>query len=124
LRRENGAPEVELIDRASWLTMKRLAEAGLIKLGEGASRVLHQAPELSRVVQAASDPLSRVAELRKLAERSLEMAKVLAANGFAEEAPALVARAIGHGVAAKLALLGELSPDATMATQGQIRALA
>jgi hypothetical protein len=124
LRREDGAPEVELIDRASWLTMQRLAGAGLIKLGEGASRVLHQSPELSGVVQAVSDPPSRVAELRRLAERSLEMAKVLAANGFAEEAPALVARAIGHGVAAKLALLGELSADATMATHGQIRALA
>jgi SNF2-related domain/Helicase conserved C-terminal domain len=124
LSRESGAPEVELIDRPTWLTMKRLEGAGLIKLGEGASRVLHQAPELSGVVQAASDPLGRVAELRRLAERSLEMAKVLGANGFAEEAPALVARAIGHAAAAKLALLGELSPDISMATPGQIRALA
>jgi hypothetical protein len=123
-RRESGAPEIELVDRASWLTMKRLEAAGLIKLGEGAGRVLHRAPELAGAVQGPGDPPSRAAELRRLAERSLEMAKLLTAGGFPEEAPALIARAIGHGAAAKLALLGELSPDISMATPGQIRALA
>ncbi len=122
-RRESGAPEFELIDRATWLTMRRLAAAGMIKLSEGTSRVLHRAPELAEAVQGPGDPPSRVAELRAQAERSLRMARVLAAGGFSEEAPPLIARAIGHAAAAKLALLGELSPDVSMATPGQIRAL-
>jgi hypothetical protein len=122
--RDSGAPEIELLDKTSWLAMKRLEASGIIKFGEGGSRVLHRAPELAETAQAPGDQPSRVAELCRLAERSLQMAKVLAGGGFPEEAPALIARAIGHGAAAKLALLGELSPDASMATPGQIRALA
>jgi hypothetical protein len=121
--RETGAPEVELIDRMSWLTMRRLESAGLIKLSEGTSRVLHRAPELAGAAHGPSAPPNRVAELCRLAERSLQMAKVLAAGGFPEEAPPLIARALGHGAAAKLALLGELASDVSMATPGQIRAL-
>ena len=123
-RRESGAPEIELLDRTTWLAMKRLEASGIIKLGEGGGRVLHRAPELAEVIQAPGDQPSRVAELCRLAERSLQMARVLAAGGFPEEAPALIARAIAHGAGAKLALLGELSPEASMATPGQIRALA
>lgn len=123
-RRDSGAPEIELLDRTSWLAMKRLEASGMIKFGDGGGRVLHRAPELAEAVQAPGDQPSRVAELCRLAERSLEMAKVLAAGGFPEEAPALIARAIAHGGAAKLALLGELSADSSMATPGQIRALA
>jgi hypothetical protein len=107
----------------SWLTMKRLEAAGMIKLGEGASRVLHRAAELAEPAQAPGKAPSRVAELRRQAERSLQMARVLAAGGFPEEAPPLIARAIGHGAAAKLALLGELPLDISMATPAQIRAL-
>jgi hypothetical protein len=120
-RPEIGAPEVELIDRTSWLTMKRLEAAGMIKLGEGASRVLHRAPELAEAAQGPGDSPSRVGELRRQAERSLQMPRC--SRPAASRAPPLIARAIGHGVAAKLALLGELSPDASMATPGQVRAL-
>jgi SNF2-related domain/Helicase conserved C-terminal domain len=122
-RRESGAPEIELLDRTSWLAMKRLEASGMIKFGEGAGRVLHRSPELTETVETPGDRPSRVAELCRLAERSLQMAKVLAAGGFPEETPALVGRAIAHGAAAKLALLGELSSEASMATPGQIRAL-
>jgi len=120
---ERGAPEVELIDRASWLAMKRLAATGIIKLGEGENRVLHRAPEFSEAAAGPRDPATRAAELRRQAERSLQMAKVLAAGGFPEESPPLIARAISHGAAVKLAFLGELPPDVSMATPGQIRAL-
>lgn len=123
-RRDSGAPEIELLDRTSWFAMKRLEASGIIKFGEGGGRVLHRAPELAEAAQARGDQPSRVAELGRLAERSLQMAKVLAGGGFPEEAPPLIARAIAHGAAAKLALLGELSPDASMANPGQIRALA
>jgi hypothetical protein len=73
--------------------------------------------------QVPGDAANRLAELLKQAERSLRMAKVLAAGGFPEEASPLIARAIGHGAAAKLSALGELSADISMATPAQTRAL-
>ena len=51
------------------------------------------------------------------------MAKVLAAGGFAEEAPMLIAKTIGCIAAAKLAERGELPAGATTATPAQIRDL-
>ncbi len=51
------------------------------------------------------------------------MARVLAGRGFPEEAPPLVAKAIGQGAAARLSALGELPDGIAMATPSQIRAL-
>jgi len=51
------------------------------------------------------------------------MAKVLAAGGFAEEAPVLIAKTLGCLGAAKLAALGELPAGAAMATPQQLRDL-
>jgi len=121
-RGEGITPDVELIDRDTWFAMRRLEATGMIKLAEGTSRVLHRAPELAGAAQA-TDSANRLAELLKQAERSLRMAKVLAAGGFPEEASPLIARAIGHGAAARLSLLGELSADISMATPAQIHAL-
>ena len=61
--------------------------------------------------------------MRAQADRLFRMAKVMAAGGFPEEAMPLLAKAIGHGGAAKLAALGELAPEATQATCDQIKDL-
>lgn len=42
---ESGAPEVEVIDRATWLAVQRLQASGVLRLVEGAARVLHRASE-------------------------------------------------------------------------------
>jgi hypothetical protein len=57
------------------------------------------------------------------AQRALRMAQVLASGGFPEEAPPLIAKAIGQGAAARLSALGELPAGIAMATPLQIRAL-
>jgi hypothetical protein len=67
--------------------------------------------------------LQRAAELRADAEKSLRMARVLAAGGFIEEALPLIAKAIGIAAAAKLAGLGELAAGASLATPAQVRDL-
>ncbi len=122
-QRENAsALEVEVIDRATWLALTRLQASGLIASAAGEARVLHRAPEFA-AAQAAGDQTGRVVELVKSAERSLRMAKVLAGGGFPEEAPILIARAIGHGAAAKLSALGELPSGISMATPAQTRDL-
>ena len=122
---ERGAdtgPAVEAIDRATWLTMRRLAASGLVKLADGPSRMLHRAAEFV-VAETLPDPTARADELRRQAERSLRMAQVLATGGFAEEAPPLLAKVLATAAAARLAMLGELGADITMATPDQVRDL-
>ena len=83
--------------------------------------MLHQSADFA---DAKSDPeQSAPADLRAEAERSLRMARVLAAGGFPEEALPLLAKAIGTAAAAKLAALGELEPGASIATPLQIHDL-
>src|SRR5258707_1103655 len=120
--RESG-PTVEVIDKSIWETMRRLAASGMVSLGEGQSRVLHQSPDMVTPADPGADLRARAAELRVEAERSLRMARVLTAGGFAEEALPLMAKAIGIGAAARLASLGELGPGASIATPAQIRGL-
>jgi superfamily II DNA or RNA helicase len=121
-RREVG-PAVEVIDRPTWLAMRRLAASGMITLAEGQSRVLHRSPDLAVAADPSFDPQARATELRSEAERSLRMARVLAAGGFPEEALPLIAKAIGIGAAARLAALGELAAGVAMATPAQVRDL-
>ncbi len=114
---------VEVLDRPTWLAMRRLAASGMITLAESSSRVLHQSPDLAAAADPSFDPERRATELRGEAERLLRMARVLATGGFPEEALPLIAKAIGIGAAAKLAALGELAAGQSIATPAQIRDL-
>jgi superfamily II DNA or RNA helicase len=114
---------IEVIDRPTWLTLRRLAQSGMISLAESQSRVLHQSPDLAAAAEPSFDPQARAAELGGEAERLLRMARVLAAGGFPQEALPLIAKAIGIGAAARLAALGELAAGATIATPAQIHDL-
>jgi SNF2-related domain/Helicase conserved C-terminal domain len=120
--RETG-PSVEVIDRPTWLAMRRLAASGMIKLSEGHFRILHQSPDFAAAADPSFDPEKRASELRNEAERSLRMARVLAGGGFPEEALPLLGKAIGIGAAAKLAALGELAAGISIATPAQIHDL-
>lgn len=121
-RRKVG-PAVDVIDRSSWLAMRRLAASGMITMADGQSRVLHQSPDFAAATDRSFDPQVRTTELRAEAERSLRMAHVLAAGGFPDEALPLIAKAIGIGAAARLAALGELAAGTTMAAPAQVRDL-
>jgi hypothetical protein len=122
-RDDAAGADVEVIDRATWLTMRRLAATGMLKPMDAPVRVLHRAPELAGA-DAACDPSARAAELRRQAERSLRMARVLAAGGFAEEALPLLATTLGTAAAARLATLGELPAGVSLASLDQVRDLA
>jgi hypothetical protein len=112
---------VEAIDRATFLTMRRLQASGMLQQADGPLRVLHRSAELAEPDQSASQAEARTAELRRQAERSLRMATVLASDGFPEEAPSLIAKALGLAGAATLSALGELAPGTSMATPAQCR---
>jgi hypothetical protein len=114
---------IEVIDRATWGTMRRLQASGILQLVETPARVLHRALGFAEPDQPAAGTAARAGELRAAAERTLRMARVLASGGFPEEAPPLIAKAIGQGAAARLSALGELPDGIAMATPVQIRAL-
>lgn len=122
---ETGAdgPAVQVIDRTTWLALQRLQASGMVQFTGGTARVLHQAEMWSQGDEAVRLAAARAAELRSMADRALRKAQVLATGGFPEEAPPLLLKAISHGVAARLALLGELPADAKVATPRQIREL-
>ncbi len=114
---------VELIDRETYLAMRRLQAVGMLQAAEGPARVLHRAQDLAGFDQPAGEA-ARAAELRRQAERSLQMARVLAAGGFPEEAPPLLARALGFGAAAKLSAAGELPAGTSIVTPAQMQEFA
>jgi SNF2-related domain/Helicase conserved C-terminal domain len=119
----SAALAVDVIDRATWAAMRRLQSSGILQLVETPGHVLHRAPGFAEPDQAAAGSATRAGELRVAAERTLRMARVLAAGGFPEEVPPLIAKAIGQGAAARLSALGELPDAIAMATPAQIRAL-
>ena len=83
--------------------------------------VLHQLPDFAAAADPSYDPEKRSIELRSEAERSLGMARVLAAGGLPEEALPLTARAIGIAAAARLAALGELPAGVSTAAPALVR---
>jgi superfamily II DNA or RNA helicase len=122
---DGSGPAVEIIDRATWITLRRLQASGMIQIMDGSPRVLHRATGLtdSEAEYAANALQVRLTALRGEADRALRMAHVLAAGGFPEEVLPLLAKAIGHGAAIKLAVLDELPADVTLAAPARIRDL-
>ena len=113
---------VDVIDRSAWLTMRRLAAAGLLQFTHEA-RVLHRSSALHEAGAEALPADQRSGPLMAEAQRSLRMAKVLASGGFPEEAPALLAKALQKAGAAQMAERAELPADASAATDADIRRL-
>ena len=122
-RRDGPGLAVELVDRATWLAMRRLATAGMLRFADTPRRVLHRSPELAPTADASPPAAERAADLRRAAERAVRMAMVLSAGGFPEEAPAILARALYQGAAARLSELGELAAEASLATAEQMQRL-
>ena len=121
----DGGPSVEIIDRATWLALRRLPASGMIQITGGIPRVLHRASGLAdtEAEELGNALKARMATLREQADRALRMARVLAAGGFPEEAGPQLANAIGFAASARLAVLSELSAEAAPVTPEQIRDL-
>ncbi len=110
-RREDAASlPVEILDRATWLTLRRLAQSGMVDLTGGSRRILHASPEFAEP-DAAYSSNQQADVWREEAERAIAMASVLAAGGFPEEAPALLAKALRCAVAVRQRAAGEQTAD-------------
>jgi superfamily II DNA or RNA helicase len=120
-----GSTTVEVIDRATWITLQRLKASGIIQMMDGDPRVLYRAAGLADTAEedAAKALTVRLAALRSETERALRMARVLAAGGFPDEAKPLLGKAIQLRAATMLAERGELKADDTTVTTAQMHSL-
>jgi len=113
---------VDVVDRTTWLAMQRFAASGLLQFTHE-SRLLHRSATL--VEQRADAPAQdqRSGQLMAEAQRALRMTKVLAAGGFPEEVPALLAKALQKAGAARMAERRELPAGTSAASDTDIRRL-
>ncbi len=117
-RRDASSLPVEVLDRATWLTLRRLAQSGMVDLTGGSRRALHVSPDFAEP-DAADNSTPQADAWREEAERAIKMASVLAAGGFPEEAPPLLAKALRHAVAARQRAAGEGAADPSTANAEQ-----
>ena len=115
-----GALPIEFVDKATWLSMRRLAAAGLLRFAHDA-RMLHRSAALP--AEAAPPPADDERALGAMveADRSLRMARVLAAGGFPEETQPLLVRSLRSVATALAARRG--APPADPSADGAIRSL-
>jgi len=88
-------PQLQLLDRDAFATIRRLIEAGVLKTTQETARTLYRAPAADR--PRDDGPSTRLTEARnRLAqgERQRRMAKVLTEGGFAAEALAPMREAV------------------------------
>jgi hypothetical protein len=119
---ETAPFDVEFVDRAAWLAMQRLAAAGIVRIGAEA-RLLYRAPGFGDDRSPDGRADEREAALRAEGTRALKKARVMIDGGFPEEAPVLLANAIGKLAAVVLARRGELPAGADIAPDADIRRL-
>ena len=101
-------PRMELLDRATFETLQRLIEAGVLSAGPNAVHSLHRSPALA--TQRAGRNERRLLDARKLfaqAERKQQMARVLADGGFAVEAISPLKEGVETALQSLAHLLGE-----------------
>src|ERR1700674_4364529 len=61
-RGDGATLAVEVLERATWLTMRRLAATGMLRFADQPGRILHRAPELAAVVDSVPVQPERAAE--------------------------------------------------------------
>ena len=109
-----GAPRLELVDSATYQTIQRLLDAGVLSAGGAVSRTLHQAPAADESRDEALR--KRQEEARKCLDqgkRKQRMARVLADGGFAAEALAPMGEAAETALRALLIWRGG-EPDSPL----------
>jgi HEPN domain-containing protein len=99
-------PELEVIDAATFATLRRLEQAGILRFTGIEPRILHQAAERDE----AAERRAQARDLRDRADHRLRMATLLAGGGFAEEARAPAVEAAALALRALALLAGRPDP--------------
>jgi hypothetical protein len=121
-----GAPGLELLDRATYETLRRLADAGVLQFASGVAgpggEPLHRSPALAdRHGELRRRRLAAARELFGKGEHKLRMATLLAGNGFGAEALAPLAEALDRGLLS-LARLAAIEGETALAIGSQLEA--
>jgi hypothetical protein len=107
-----SAPSLEVLDRATYDTIKRLIEAGVLKIEVGYAKVLHREPAMVEEAAREQERLRKAAEpFIEQASKKMRMAALLKENGFATEALPALRDGVEFALRAAACLCGE-SPDA------------
>jgi len=106
----SAQPALELLDRATYDTIKRLIENGVLRLESGAAKTLHIEPEMADGAAREQEGLRRAAEpFIEQASKKMRMALLLKENGFASEALPALRDAVELALRAAACLGGESS---------------
>jgi hypothetical protein len=122
-----GELSVEVIDKAAWLAMRRLAASGLLSFTHQ-GRMLHRSAALAdETARDGAAPgagrAAGAAEAMARADRAFAMAKLLAGGDFAAEALEALAKVTRQLAAALLANRGEAPADEAGASDTDIARL-
>jgi hypothetical protein len=117
-----GTFAIEVVDRATWIAMRRLESTGLLQFTQE-SRLLHRCATLREEGPESAFLAQRAAQLMGEAQRAVRMAKVLASGGLPEEVPALLAKVLQKAGAARMVERAELPAGSSSATDADIRRL-
>jgi len=105
-------PALELLDRATYDTIKRLIENGVLKLETGNAKILHIEPGMAEGAAREQERLRHAAEpFMQQASKKMRMAFLLKENGFTSEALPALRDGVELALRAAACLGGE-SPDA------------
>ncbi len=120
---DGAGPAVEVIDRATWLAMRRLQSSGMLQFVDEAVRVLHRAPELADTEERPAIAMARAGGASRQGRAGAPHGARAGDRRLSGGSAAAARKAIGYGAAAKLSALGELPVGASMATPAQVRDL-
>lgn len=106
-------PFLEIMDRSTYETIQRLADAGFIKMDKSSVRKLHSSPVFAdRALMEKEKSQKKAQRIFSQAERKMQMSLVLAEGGFPREALAPLGQAIELALRASAYLAGEDDVDA------------
>lgn len=108
----SGAP-AEVVDRATFETLRRLERAGVIRFTGDGARQVHRSPALDE--DTTRRHLERARPLCDAAERKLGMASLLAGGGFTAESTAPVSEAAALALRCIAVASGEDDPGEAIA---------
>ncbi|MEW6667074.1 MAG: hypothetical protein AB1512_17870 [Thermodesulfobacteriota bacterium] len=100
-------PSLELMDRVTYETIRRLMETGVLKSDKRDIRQFHCSPILSPATPARKGFHKEAQDVFALAERKMRMGTVLADGGFPVEALSSVQEAVELALKASAYLAGE-----------------
>jgi superfamily II DNA/RNA helicase len=110
--KSKNIPSLEMLDRSTHETIRRLAGAGFLKMDKESTHKLHSSPAFDDQASTKKDrSLKEAKKIFSLAERKMQMSSVLSEGGFPLEALTPLNQAVELALKASAYLAGEDQVD-------------